>query len=101
MTLLEIFKIEREVAENPLLPGLTVRRIPASNPDYIWLVLEWPQGRKTGSHEVREGKLRFIGLTGHKDPLIHLRMLQVARRMTFTSIQADAHQRDGCTLSLL
>jgi hypothetical protein len=54
MTLLEIFKIEREVAENPTLPGLTVRRIPASNPDHIWLVLEWPQGRKTGSHEVRE-----------------------------------------------
>ena len=54
MTLLEIFKIEREVAENPPLPGLTVRRIPASNPDHIWLVLEWPQGDKTGSHEVRE-----------------------------------------------
>ena len=46
MTLLEIFKIEREVAENPSLPGLTVRRIPASNPDHIWLVLEWPEGRQ-------------------------------------------------------
>jgi hypothetical protein len=54
MTLLEIFKIEREVAENPPLPGLTVRRIPASNPDHISLVLEWPQGDKTRSHEVRE-----------------------------------------------
>jgi hypothetical protein len=28
MTLLEIFKIEREVAENPPLPGLTVKRMP-------------------------------------------------------------------------
>ena len=54
MTLLEIFKIEREVAEDPALPGLTARRIPASNPDYIWLVLQWPQGGKTRSHEVRE-----------------------------------------------
>jgi hypothetical protein len=54
MTLLEIFKIEREVAEDPALPGLTVRRIPASNPDHIWLVLEWPHGGKTRSHEVPE-----------------------------------------------
>jgi hypothetical protein len=54
MTLLEIFKIEREVAEDPPLPGLTVRRITASNPDHIWLVLEWPQGGKTRSQEVRE-----------------------------------------------
>ena len=54
MTLLEIFKIEREIAEDPPLPGLTVRRIPASNPDHIWLALEWPQGGKTRSHEVRE-----------------------------------------------
>ena len=30
MTLLQIYEIEREVAENPPLPGLTVRRILAS-----------------------------------------------------------------------
>jgi len=54
MTLLQIYEIEREVAGNPPLPGLTVRRIPASNPDHIWLVLEWPQGDKTRSHEVRD-----------------------------------------------
>ncbi len=29
------------------------------------------------------GKLRFIGFTGHKDPLIHLRMLQVAKENDF------------------
>ncbi len=52
MTLLQIFEIERDVAENPPLPSLTVKRIPASNPDYIWLVLEWPQGNKIQSHEV-------------------------------------------------
>ena len=31
----------------------------------------------------QQGKLRFIGFTGHKDPLIHLRMLQVARENDF------------------
>jgi hypothetical protein len=54
MTLLEIFQIEREIAENPPLPGLTVKRIPASNPDHIWLVLEWPEGNETRSHKIRE-----------------------------------------------
>ena len=31
----------------------------------------------------QQGKLRFIGFTGHKDPLVHLRMLQVARENDF------------------
>jgi len=36
-----------------------------------------------GAHEAmlaarKAGKLRFIGFTGHKDPLVHLRMLEVA-----------------------
>jgi aryl-alcohol dehydrogenase-like predicted oxidoreductase len=46
------------------------------------------------------GKLRFIGFTGHKDPLIHLQMLEIARqhRFTFDSAQMplnvmDAHFR--------
>lgn len=54
MTLFEIFEIEREVAENPPLPGLSVKRIPASNPDHIWLVLEWPEGNKTQSQKICE-----------------------------------------------
>jgi predicted aldo/keto reductase-like oxidoreductase len=29
------------------------------------------------------GKLRFIGFTGHKDPLVHLRMLQIAADHSF------------------
>jgi len=53
MTLLEIFQIEREIADNPPLPGLTVKRIPASNPDHIWLVLEWLEGNETRSHKIR------------------------------------------------
>jgi aryl-alcohol dehydrogenase-like predicted oxidoreductase len=31
----------------------------------------------------KAGKIRYIGFTGHKDPLVHLRMLDVARRHDF------------------
>jgi aryl-alcohol dehydrogenase-like predicted oxidoreductase len=31
----------------------------------------------------KAGKIRFIGFTGHKDPLVHLRMLEVAARHNF------------------
>jgi len=51
--------------------------------------------------EAREaGKLRYIGFTGHKDPAIHLRMLEVAEQhgFTFDAVQMplnllDAHYR--------
>lgn len=46
------------------------------------------------------GKLRFIGFTGHKDPLVHLRMLQIAadHGFHFDTVQMplnvmDAHFR--------
>ena len=29
------------------------------------------------------GKIRFIGFTGHKDPIVHLRMLEVAKQHGF------------------
>jgi predicted aldo/keto reductase-like oxidoreductase len=48
----------------------------------------------------RAGKLRFIGFTGHKDPDMHLHMLEVARknRFRFDAVQMplnvlDAHYR--------
>ena len=48
----------------------------------------------------REGKLRYIGFTGHKDPHIHLHTLEVAREhgFTFDTVQMplnvmDAHYR--------
>jgi aryl-alcohol dehydrogenase-like predicted oxidoreductase len=48
----------------------------------------------------KAGKLRFIGFTGHKDPDIHLHMLQtaLARGFTFDTVQLplnvmDAHYR--------
>jgi aryl-alcohol dehydrogenase-like predicted oxidoreductase len=31
----------------------------------------------------KAGKVRFIGFTGHKDPLVHLRMLDIARQHSF------------------
>jgi len=27
----------------------------------------------------KAGKIRYIGFTGHKDPLVHLRMLETAK----------------------
>lgn len=48
----------------------------------------------------RAGKLRYIGFTGHKDPRIHLHMLEVGREhgFTFDTVQMplnvmDAHYR--------
>jgi predicted aldo/keto reductase-like oxidoreductase len=48
----------------------------------------------------RAGKLRYIGFTGHKDPRIHLHMLEVAREHSFSfdTVQMplnvmDAHYR--------
>lgn len=46
------------------------------------------------------GKIRYIGFTGHKDPLVHLRMLEIARQhdFQFDTVQMplnvmDAHFR--------
>jgi predicted aldo/keto reductase-like oxidoreductase len=48
----------------------------------------------------KAGKIRFIGFTGHKDPLVHLRMLEVAEqhKFRFDAVQMplnvlDAHFR--------
>lgn len=58
-----------------------------------------------GAHEAmleakQAGKVRFIGFTGHKDPLVHLRMLDVAGKhgFRFDTVQMplnvmDAHFR--------
>ena len=48
----------------------------------------------------KAGKVRYIGFTGHKDPLVHLRMLEVAKQndFRFDAVQMplnvmDAHFR--------
>jgi aryl-alcohol dehydrogenase-like predicted oxidoreductase len=53
----------------------------------------------------RAGKLRYVGFTGHKDPHIHLHMLEVARAngVTFDAVQMplnvmDAHYRSFAKL---
>jgi predicted aldo/keto reductase-like oxidoreductase len=59
------------------------------------------QGANAALVDARQaGKLRYIGFTGHKDPRIHLYMLEVAREhdFTFDTVQMplnvmDAHYR--------
>jgi aryl-alcohol dehydrogenase-like predicted oxidoreductase len=55
----------------------------------------------------KAGKIRFIGFTGHKDPHVHLNMLEVAARhgFTFDTVQMplnvmDAHYRSFGALVL-
>jgi aryl-alcohol dehydrogenase-like predicted oxidoreductase len=60
-----------------------------------------PEGANAALVEARQaGKLRYIGFTGHKDPRIHLYMLEAAREQgfTFDAVQMplnvmDAHYR--------
>ncbi len=48
------------------------------------------------------GKIRYIGFTGHKDPAIHLRMLEIAQTAQLSlRHRADADQRYGRALPLI
>ena len=65
-----------------------------------------PEGANAALIEAREaGKLRYIGFTGHKDPQIHLHMLEVAASYGFKFDAAqlplnvmDAHYRSFAKL---
>jgi aryl-alcohol dehydrogenase-like predicted oxidoreductase len=67
------------------------------DPDHIFA----PGGGMEAALEAKKaGKIRYIGFTGHKDPDIHLRMLEVARahKFHFDAVQMplnvmDAHFR--------
>jgi predicted aldo/keto reductase-like oxidoreductase len=57
-------------------------------------------GMEAALEAKQAGKIRFIGFTGHKDPLVHLRMLEVAaeHKFRFDAVQMplnvmDAHFR--------
>ena len=60
-----------------------------------------PDGANAALEDARKaGKIRYVGFTGHKDPLIHLHMLEVAREngFRFDAVQMplnvmDAHYR--------
>jgi aryl-alcohol dehydrogenase-like predicted oxidoreductase len=64
------------------------------------------EGANAALIEARQaGKIRFIGFTGHKDPQVHLHMLEVARErgFTFDTVQMplnimDAHYRSFARL---
>ena len=65
-------------------------------------------GAQSALEDARKaGKLRYIGFTGHKDPMVHLRMLEVAteRGVHFDAVQMplnlmDAHYRSFAKLVL-
>jgi aryl-alcohol dehydrogenase-like predicted oxidoreductase len=65
-----------------------------------------PEGAHGAVLEAKEaGKLRYIGFTGHKDPYIHLHMLEVAEQngFKFDTVQMplnvmDAHYRSFAKL---
>jgi aryl-alcohol dehydrogenase-like predicted oxidoreductase len=67
------------------------------DPDVIFA----PGGAMEGLAEAKQaGKIRFIGFTGHKDPQIHLRCIEIAEQhgFTFDTVQMplnvmDAHFR--------
>ncbi|HEX7158109.1 MAG TPA: aldo/keto reductase [Edaphobacter sp.] len=43
-----------------------------------------PDGAAEAALAARQaGKLRYVGFTGHKDPLVHLRMLEIAKQHNF------------------
>src|SRR5437762_10809943 len=49
----------------------------------------------------KAGKVRFIGFTGHKDPLVHLRMLEVAAEhgFRFDAVQMPLNRSEEHTLN--
>jgi predicted aldo/keto reductase-like oxidoreductase len=46
----------------------------------------------------KEGKIRYIGFTGHNSPDIHLKMLETAFAPIHVPCRADASERHGCAL---
>jgi aryl-alcohol dehydrogenase-like predicted oxidoreductase len=57
-----------------------------------------PGGAQEAMLEARKaGKIRFIGFTGHKDPLVHLRMLETAQQsgFHFDAVQMPLNVMDG------
>jgi aryl-alcohol dehydrogenase-like predicted oxidoreductase len=57
-----------------------------------------PEGSMTAVLEAQKaGKIRHIGFTGHKDPLVHLRMLDIAAQNNFhfDTLQMPLNVMDG------
>lgn len=64
------------------------------DPDRIFA----PGGAQEAMLEAQKaGKIRYIGFTGHKDPLVHLRMLDIAAQnnVRFDTVQMPLNVMDG------
>ena len=66
-----------------------------NDPDWIFAA---DGAFQAGLKALKEGKVRYLGFTGHKDPIIHLKMLEHALRV---GERPDAAQRDGRALPQL
>ena len=73
-------RIAEAAADGPYRPDAVSRKHPLEDPDRFFA----PSGRTKRLLEAKKaGKIRFIGFTGHKDPAVHLRMLEVAAQHNF------------------
>ena len=64
------------------------------DPDRIFA----PGGAMEGAMAAKQaGKIRYIGFTGHKDPIVHLRMLEVAKQhgFNFDTLQMPVNVMDA------
>jgi uncharacterized protein len=62
-----------------------------NDPDWIFA----PDGAyQTGLKALKEGKVRYLGFTGHKDPIIHLKMLSMPVPFEWASVQMPLNVMD-------
>jgi predicted aldo/keto reductase-like oxidoreductase len=62
-----------------------------NDPDWIFA----PDGAyQTGLKALKEGKVRYLGFTGHKDPIIHLKMLGMPVPFEWASVQMPLNVMD-------
>jgi predicted aldo/keto reductase-like oxidoreductase len=62
-----------------------------NDPDWIFA----PDGAyQTGLKALKEGKVRYLGFTGHKDPIIHLKMLGMPTPFEWASVQMPLNVMD-------
>ena len=59
---------------------------------------EAPSDRSDPDRKTELARIRYIGLTGHKDPLVHLRMLEIAanHKFRFDAVQMPLNLMDAC-----
>ena len=60
--------------------------------------IEAPSERSDPDRKTGLARIRYIGFTGHKDPLVHLRMLEIAanHKFRFDALQMPLNLMDAC-----